>query len=72
LNPAVKKLMLNYIFPFVDRVHFHIGATNIRSQIAIQRLGATKVGEEEVAYYGETPKLNYVYEITSRKPPLPD
>lgn len=71
LNPAVKKLMLEYIFPFVDKVHFHIGATNIRSQIAIQRLGAAKVGEEDVAYYGETAKLNYVYEITSRRQPRP-
>lgn len=69
LNPAVKKLMLDYVFPLVDKVRFHVGATNIRSQIAIQRLGATKVGEEEVAYYGELRKLNYVYEITSQKPP---
>lgn len=71
LNPAVKKIMLDYIFPFVDKVQFHIGATNIRSQIAIQRLGATKVDEVEVAYYGEPSKLNYVYEVTSRKQPLP-
>lgn len=63
LNPAVKNLMMNYIFPFVDKVHFHIGATNFRSQIAIQRLGAVKIGEETVAYYGELPKLNFVYEI---------
>lgn len=63
LNPAVKKLMMNYIFQFVDKVHFHIGATNFRSQIAIQRLGAVKIGEETVAYYGELPKLNFVYEI---------
>jgi N-acetyltransferase len=63
LNPAVKRLMMDYIFQFVDRVHFHIGATNFRSQIAIQRLGAVKIGEQSVAYYGEPPKLNFVYEI---------
>jgi RimJ/RimL family protein N-acetyltransferase len=63
LNPAVKKLMMDYIFQFVDKVHFHIGATNFRSQTAIQRLGAAKIGEETVAYYGELPKLNFVYEI---------
>jgi RimJ/RimL family protein N-acetyltransferase len=63
LNPAVKRLMMDYIFPFVDKVHFHIGATNFRSQTAIQRLGAVKIGEESVAYYGEPPKLNFVYEI---------
>ena len=63
LNPVVKRLMMDYIFPFVDKVHFHIGATNIRSQVAIQRLGAQKIGEETVAYYSEPPKLNFVYEI---------
>jgi N-acetyltransferase len=63
LNPAVKALMMDYIFHQVDKVHFHIGATNIRSQIAIERLGARKIGEEEVAYYGEPSKLNFVYEI---------
>ncbi len=65
----VKRLMMDYIFPFVDKVHFHIGATNIRSQVAIQRLGASKIAEETVAYYGESPKLNFVYEIA--RPPKP-
>ena len=64
INPAVKALMLNYIFKYVDKVYFHIGAQNIRSQIAITRLGAIKVGQQEVTYFGETPKLNFVYEIT--------
>ena|ERR1700744_2784406 len=63
LNPAVKRLMMDHIFQFVDKVHFQIGATNFRSQVAIQRLGAQKIGEETVAYYGEPPKLNFVYEI---------
>ena len=63
LNPAVKHLMMDHIFQFVDKVHFQIGAANLRSQIAIQRLGAQKIGEETVAYYGESPKLNFVYEI---------
>ena len=63
INPQVKKLMLDYIFQFVPRVQFHIGAVNIRSQIAIGRLGAEKIGEEDVAYFGEAPKLNFIYEI---------
>lgn len=63
INPQVKRLMLDYIFQFVPRVQFHIGATNLRSQIAIGRLGAKKIGEEDVAYFGETPKLNFIYEI---------
>jgi RimJ/RimL family protein N-acetyltransferase len=55
--------MLDYIFQFVSNVYFHIGSQNIRSQIAISRLGAMKTGEKEVMYFGEQPKLNYVYRI---------
>jgi RimJ/RimL family protein N-acetyltransferase len=63
MNHSVKVLLLDYLFQFVSRVSFHIGAENLRSQIAIGRLGARKVGEQEVAYFGEPPKLNYVYRI---------
>ena len=61
INPTVKTLLLNYLFRFVSRVYFYIGAANIRSQIAIGRIGARKVDEQEVTYYGELPKLNFVY-----------
>lgn len=63
-NKALKKLMLEYAFQFVNKVYFHIGACNIRSQKAIAKIGALKVDEFEVEYYGEEPKLNFVYEIT--------
>ena len=62
-NPQVKKLMLDYAFQFLDKVYFHIGAQNIRSQKAIERLGATKVREIAVAYHGEPEKLNFEYVI---------
>ena len=62
-NKALKKLMLDYAFQFVDKVYFHIGAFNIRSQKAIEKIGAVKVDEFEVEYYGEVSKLNFVYQI---------
>lgn len=62
-NPSVKKLMLEYAFQFVNTVYFHIGAENIRSQKAIERLGAVKVREISVAYHGEPEKLNFEYRI---------
>lgn len=65
-NQSVKKLMLNYIFEYVDTVFFHIGSENTRSQIAISRLGAEKIGEEEIPYFGEAPKLNFVYRIEKK------
>jgi len=62
-NPLVKKLMMEYAFKHVDSVLFHIGAVNIRSQKAIERLGAVKIAEEQIAYYGEESKLNFIYRI---------
>ena len=63
INRQVKTLMLNYAFIYIEKVIFHIGAQNIRSQIAIEKLGAKKVGEEMVAYYNEPDRLNFVYEM---------
>ena len=63
VNPSVKRLMLAHAFQHVGHVLFQIGAGNIRSQIAIVRLGAVKTGEEMVAYHGEAPKLNYTYRL---------
>ncbi|WP_462222050.1 GNAT family N-acetyltransferase [Ferruginibacter sp.] len=62
-NYALKKLMLDHIFQFVDTVTFYIGAVNKRSQISLERLGAIKTGETEMAYYGEAAKLDYIYTI---------
>jgi RimJ/RimL family protein N-acetyltransferase len=63
-NPAAKKLMLDYAFQFVDKVIFHVGVNNTRSRIAMDRLGAINAGLEEVAYFGEPPKMNVVYVIS--------
>ncbi|SIT96957.1 Protein N-acetyltransferase, RimJ/RimL family [Epilithonimonas bovis DSM 19482] len=63
MNPQVKKLMLDYIFQFVDKVNFHVGKDNLRSQKAMEKLGAKKVDEVTVVYYGEPDRLNVVFEI---------
>lgn len=65
-NPAVKRLMLGYAFRRVSRVVFHVGAGNIRSQRAMERLGARRVGEVDVAYHGEALVRNLVYEMQAR------
>jgi N-acetyltransferase len=62
-NLALKKIMIDYAFQFVEKIHFHIGASNFRSQKAIEKIGAKKIAEVEVAYHGEDCKLNFVYEI---------
>lgn len=62
-NPPLKRLMMEHAFQHFDAVIFHIGALNIRSQKAMERLGGKKIAELEMEYYGEPNKLNFVYEI---------
>jgi RimJ/RimL family protein N-acetyltransferase len=62
-NMQVKKMMFDYAFKAVEKIQFHIGAENYRSQKAIEKLGAKKVEELEVAYYNEPSRHNFVYEI---------
>jgi len=64
-NQRVKRLMLDHAFRHVKKVIFHVGAQNMRSRIAMQRMGAELIGEEEVAYFGEPPKINVVFRITA-------
>lgn len=63
INACVKKMMLDYIFQFVDKVIFHVGKDNIRSVKAMTKLGAENLGELEVAYFGEDSKMNIVFQI---------
>ncbi len=55
--------MFDYIFQFVDKIYLHVGADNVRSQIAVERLGCKKVKEEQIEYFGEEPKLNFIYQL---------
>jgi len=58
--------MLNHAFKYVDKVIFHVGSNNIPSQKAMNKLGALKTGEIEVAYYGEPVRKNFIYEINKK------
>lgn len=66
-NPAMKSLMIDHAFQYVDRILFHIGANNTRSQIAIDRIGAVKQREISVAYHGEPEKLNFEYVLEMQR-----
>lgn len=63
-NKELKKLMMDYAFQFVNTIYFHVGATNFRSQKALEKIGGMKIDEFEVEYFGEEPKLNYIYRIS--------
>jgi RimJ/RimL family protein N-acetyltransferase len=56
-NREMKHLMLRHAFQFVDTVVFLIGPNNIRSQRAVEKIGAVRIasrkngqGRESVAY----------------------
>lgn len=62
-NRAVKMLMLDYAFRFVEKVYFHIGASNIRSQTATSRIGAKKLRALDFDRTGRPiPYFEYVIE----------
>lgn len=58
-NRAVKTLMLDYAFHYVDKVIFHIGAHNLRSQLGTGKLGVVKTGEFFADGNPEKPSFEY-------------
>lgn len=62
-NKAMKTLMLDHAFRFVETIIFHVGFKNIRSQKAIEKLGARYIGEKEIVYPGENERLSFIYEM---------
>ena len=60
-NGEVKRLMLQHAFRFVDGVVFLIGAQNLRSQRAVEKIGGRRVGSRPDG----DGRDNYVYLITA-------
>jgi RimJ/RimL family protein N-acetyltransferase len=65
-NREMKRLLLDHAFKFVDSVVFFVGETNFRSQKAMEKIGATKIGLVTRRYGNHPPHLNVKYAI--RKP----
>lgn len=61
-NGAVKRLLLQYAFNYVNAVVFHIGSTNIRSQRAVEKIGGEKFREVEM-----DSKVHFEYKLTKEK-----
>jgi RimJ/RimL family protein N-acetyltransferase len=62
-NRWLKTLMLDHAFQFVDTVVFHVGASNMRSRMAMQKLGAILIGEAAISYYSEPSNQNVIYKM---------
>ena len=66
-NAEMKRLLLNHAFKFVESVVFFIGEDNLRSQKAIEKIGAIKSGTEKRIYGNRPPTINVRYVITRPK-----
>jgi RimJ/RimL family protein N-acetyltransferase len=60
-NAEMKRLMLEHAFRFVNSVVLLVGVENLRSQRAVEKIGAVRVGSRPDAAAQES----YVYQITA-------
>lgn len=60
-NREMKQLMLRHAFRFVRRVVFLVGPENLRSQRAVEKIGAVRVGSRRDAGGRES----YLYQVTA-------
>ena len=62
-NAEMKRLMLGHAFRFVDRVVFRIGATNLRSRRAMEKIGGVLTDRKETVTVRGKNIEQVVYEI---------
>jgi RimJ/RimL family protein N-acetyltransferase len=65
-NAEMKRLLLNHAFKFVESVVFFVGEDNVRSQRAMEKIGAIKLGTATRSYGNHPPKPNVKYRIKRR------
>jgi RimJ/RimL family protein N-acetyltransferase len=65
-NAEMKRLLLNHAFRFVESVVFLVGEDNVRSQKAMEKVGAIKLGTATRAYGNHPPTPNLKYVIRKR------
>ena len=64
-NREMKTLMLTHAFRFFDSIRFNIGATNVRSRRAVEKIGARLDGEYVPdAINGVPPVLHVIYRLS--------
>jgi RimJ/RimL family protein N-acetyltransferase len=60
-NRELKQLMLEHAFQFVESVVFLVGLQNWRSQRALEKIGAVRIGSRR----NDAGRESYVYQITA-------
>ena len=62
-NAAMKRLMLDHAFRFVDTVIFRVGETNLRSRRAMEKIGGVLTDRTETVMLGGAPVTHVTYAI---------
>lgn len=63
-NREMKMLMITHAFRYFDSIRFNIGATNVRSRRAVEKIGAVLDGEYvPEAINGVPPVLHVIYRL---------
>ncbi len=60
-NASIKALMIQHAFTYFDKIIFHVDYQNYRSQKAVEKLGAIKIGEKKREFPNENPSINFEY-----------
>jgi len=68
-NAEMKQLLLNHAFKFVKSVVFFVGEKNFRSQKAMEKIGAIRIGLVKKQYGNHLPARNVKYAITKNVTP---
>ncbi len=67
-NREMKTLMLTHAFRFFDSIRFNIGATNVRSRRAVEKIGAVLDGEYvPEPINGVPPVLHVIYRMSRQQ-----
>jgi RimJ/RimL family protein N-acetyltransferase len=64
-NREMKKLMVNHALSFVEAVNFHIAEMNVRSQKAVEKLGAELVEKKAKVFSDGAVRMYRTYQIKS-------
>jgi len=62
-NAEMKRLLLNHAFKFAESVVFFVGEDNVRSQRAMEKVGAIRIGTATRTYGNHPPARNVKYVI---------
>ncbi len=64
VNREVKRLMIGHALSSVEAVNFRVGASNIRSRRALEKIGARLTGRTDISMMAGVPTEHVIYEIT--------